>query len=339
MLTAAIEARNLSKIYGKKAVVSDVTFRVNPGEVYALVGPNGAGKTTIIRLVAGLAFPTSGEVYLAGDNPHEKPQVRRKLGAVVEAPAAFYPYMTGRGNLKLHAHLAGNVPKERIDEVLAMMELTDAADRKVGVYSLGMRQRLGVASAMLTHPEVLILDEPASGMDPLSLHLVHSVLREAAKNGTAVLLSTHHLDEVVAYCSRVAILEDGKLLDEVNLLDRRDRYRAKVSDSHRAAQALKPQPYIRHASARGEDVVFMLSQPDGLMQVATVLTQAGIRVMELGKDIFDLRSYYRERVQDKRVEREAQAVAMSSEPEADDLNTEVILKEPRPVKKVEEVKR
>jgi ABC-2 type transport system ATP-binding protein len=215
-----------------------------------------------------------------------------------------------------------------------MMELHDAADRKVGVYSLGMRQRLGVASAMLTKPEVLILDEPASGMDPLSLHLVHSVLKEAAENGTAVLLSTHHLDEVVAYCSRVAILEEGRLIDEVNLLDRRDRYRAKVSDSHRAAQALKTQPYIRHASARGEDVVFMLSQPEGLMQVATVLTQAGIRVLELGKDIFDLRSYYRERVQDKRVDREAQAVHM-----AEDLNAEVVLNEPKPVKKVEEVKR
>jgi ABC-2 type transport system ATP-binding protein len=332
MLTAAIETQHLSKIYRKKAAVQDVTFRVNPGEVYALVGPNGAGKTTIIRLVAGLAFPTSGEVRLVGENPHERPQVRRKLGAVVEAPAAFYPYLTGRGNLKLHADLAGNVPNKRIDEVLFMMELHDAADRKVGVYSLGMRQRLGVASAMLTKPEVLILDEPASGMDPLSLHLVHSVLKEAAENGTAVLLSTHHLDEVVAYCSRVAILEDGRLIDEVNLLDRRDRYRAKVSDSHRAAQALKTQPYIRHASARGEDVIFMLSQPEGLMQVATVLTQAGIRVLELGKDIFDLRSYYRERVQDKRVDREAQAV------QVEDLNADANLNEPKHLKK-EEVKR
>jgi ABC-2 type transport system ATP-binding protein len=344
MLTAAIETNNLSKIYRKKVAVQDVTFKVNPGEVYALVGPNGAGKTTIIRLVAGLAFPSTGEVRLAGDNPHEKPQVRRKLGAVVEAPAAFYPYMTGRGNLKLHADLAGNVPNSRIDEVLDMMELSDAADRKVGVYSLGMRQRLGVASAMLTHPEILILDEPASGMDPLSLHLVHSVLRQAAENGTAVLLSTHHLDEVVAYCSRVAILEEGKLIDEVNLLDRRDRYRAKVSDSHRAAQALKTQPYIRHVSAKGEDVVFMLSQPEGLNQVATVLVQAGIRVTELGKDIFDLRSYYRERVQDKRLERDVQAVPMSGNLGAEAMDTDAVLKEPaldkkEQSKKVEEVKR
>ncbi|MGL4610086.1 MAG: ABC transporter ATP-binding protein [Trueperaceae bacterium] len=322
MLTAAIETKNLSKVYRQKVAVQNVTFRVNPGEVYALVGPNGAGKTTIIRLVAGLAFPSSGEVYLAGSNPHEKPQVRRKLGAVVEAPAAFYPYMTGRGNLNLHADLAGNVTKERISEVLEMMGLSNAADRKVGTYSLGMRQRLGVASALLTRPEVLILDEPASGMDPLSLHLVHSVLRQAAENGTAVLLSTHHLDEVVAYCSRVAILEEGKLIDEVNLLDRRDRYRARVSDAHRAAQILNTQPYIRHASARGNDVIFMLGQPEGITQVATVLIQGGIRIAELGKDIFDLRSYYRERVQDKRAERESAQVMSEA------LNADSVLREP-----------
>jgi ABC-2 type transport system ATP-binding protein len=305
MLTASIETQKVTKIYGKRAIVQDVTFRVNPGEVYALVGPNGAGKTSIIRLVTGLAFPTSGTVRLLGYDPHERPSIKHKLGAVVEAPAAFYPYMTGRGNLQLHAKLAGGVTKERIAEVLEMMGLTEAADRKVGVYSLGMRQRLGVASALLTKPEVLILDEPASGMDPLSLHLVHSVLQQSAREGTAVMLSTHHLDEVVAYCSRVAILEEGRIIDEVNLLDRRDRYRVKVSDAVKAQQILKAQPYIRHASARSSDeVIFMLGQPEGLGQVAGVLSQAGIRIFELGKDSFNLRSYYRERVEESRQERQ-----------------------------------
>jgi ABC-2 type transport system ATP-binding protein len=305
MLTASIETHKVTKMYGKRAIVQDVTFRVNPGEVYALVGPNGAGKTSIIRLVTGLAFPTSGTVRLLGYDPHERPPIKHKLGAVVEAPAAFYPYMTGRGNLQLHAKLAGGVTKERIAEVLEMMGLTEAADRKVGIYSLGMRQRLGVASALLTKPEVLILDEPASGMDPLSLHLVHSVLQQSAREGTAVMLSTHHLDEVVAYCSRVAILEEGRIIDEVNLLDRRDRYRVKVSDAVKAQQVLKAQPYIRHASARSSDeVIFMLGQPEGLGQVAGVLSQAGVRIFEMGKDSFNLRSYYRERVEESRQERQ-----------------------------------
>ncbi|MBX3142691.1 MAG: ABC transporter ATP-binding protein [Trueperaceae bacterium] len=303
MATPVIETTNLTKSYGGRPVVRDFSFTVNPGEVYALVGPNGAGKTTVIRLVSGLAFPSSGSVRIMGQNPHQVPAVRRRLGAVVEAPAAFYPYLTGRGNLRLHGNLAGNVSDARIDEVLQMMELYQAADRKVGIYSLGMRQRLGVAAAMLTQPEVLILDEPASGMDPLSLHLVHTVLRRAAENGTAVLLSTHHLDEVVAYCTRVAILEEGALIDEVNLIDRRERYRARVTHAHQAKALLETTPFVKHVSVRGEEVVFIPNTPDDLGRVSPALAVSGIGVLEMSRDIFDLRAYYRDRVGSERARR------------------------------------
>ncbi len=297
MSTPAIATAALTKTYGTRSVVRDLTFTVNPGEVYALVGPNGAGKTTVIRLVAGLAFPTSGEVRILGRNPHQHPSVRRDMGAVVEAPAAFYPYLTGRANLRLHAELAGGVEPGRIDEVLGMMELDDAAERKVGVYSLGMRQRLGVAAAVLTRPKVLILDEPASGMDPLSLHLVHSVLRRSAEEGTAVLLSTHHLDEVVAYCTRVAILEEGALIDEVNLLDRRERFRVRVTDVAAGLRALEEEPeLVTHVSARGPELVFIPRDSHELGYVSTVLARAGVGVLEMNRDVFDLRAYYRERV-------------------------------------------
>ncbi len=303
MATPSIEVDHLTKRYGARPVVRDMNFTVNPGEVYALVGPNGAGKTTVIRLVAGLAFPSEGSVRMLGSNPHQDPSVRRKLGAVVEAPAAFYPYLTGRGNLRLHGRLAGGVEEDRIEDVLDMMELGNAAERRVGVYSLGMRQRLGVAAAMLTRPEVLILDEPASGMDPLSLHLVHSVLREAAEAGTAVLLSTHHLDEVVAYCTRVAIMEEGALIDEVNLLDRRERYRVSVDRPHDARALLDTQPWIRHAAVRGEEVVFIPSEVDAVGRISAILAEADIAVYELTRDIFDLRGYYRERVSSDRSRR------------------------------------
>lgn len=296
----AIQTENLTKAYGRRPVVRDLSFQVNPGEVYALVGPNGAGKTTVIRLVSGLAFPTSGSVRMLGADPHQQPAVRRRLGAVVEAPAAFYPYLSGRANLELHARLAGGVPNGRIREVLERMGLAAASDRRVGVYSLGMRQRLGVAAALLTRPEVLILDEPASGMDPLSLHLVHEVLREAAADGTAVLLSTHHLDEVVAYCSRVAILEEGELIDEVNLLDRRERYRARVSGAAAAAAALQTEPFVRHVSQRGDEVVFLLREGESVGRVPAVLVGAGVELLELTRDTFNLRAYYRERVKEDR---------------------------------------
>ncbi|HET9025921.1 MAG TPA: ABC transporter ATP-binding protein [Trueperaceae bacterium] len=303
MSTPAIASERLTKVYGKRQVVKDFTFRVNPGEVYALVGPNGAGKTTVIRLVSGLAFPTSGTVSIMGKDPHLRPEVRRELGAVVEAPAAFYPYLTGRANLQLHASLAGGVEPGRIAEVLNLMELSDASERKVGVYSLGMRQRLGVAAAILTHPRVLILDEPASGMDPLSLHLVHSVLRKAAEEGTAVLLSTHHLDEVVAYCTRVAILEEGVLIDEVNLFDRRERYRLRPTNIDEAVRLLSASPHVKHASVRGTEVVFIPASAKDLAAVTGVLAQGGVGVLEMNRDVFDLRAYYRERVSAERARR------------------------------------
>ena len=322
-MTAAIETEHLTKIYNKRPIIRDLSFKVNPGEVYALVGPNGAGKTTVIRLVSGLAFPSSGTVRMLGVNPLEKPSIRRRLGAVVEAPAAFYPYMTGRANLKLHARLAGNVTDTRISEVLELMELRNAADRKVGVYSLGMRQRLGVAAALLTRPEVLILDEPASGMDPLSLHLVHSVLQNAAQEGTAVLLSTHHLDEVVAYCSRVAILEEGELLDEVNLLDRRDRYRIRVSDVRRAKVILETQPFIKHINSRSGDLVFILADGMALGRVSVVLASQGIELFELSKDSFDLRSYYRERLAQQRSKLSEVKEPEATAPEPDNILMDV----------------
>jgi ABC-2 type transport system ATP-binding protein len=299
-MQAAIETHALTKRYGPRPIVRDLTFAVHPGEVFALVGPNGAGKTTVIRLVAGLAFPTSGTVRMLGEDPHETPSVRRRLGAVVEAPAAFYPYLTGRANLLLHARLAGGVATSRVREVLDQVELGHAADRKVRVYSLGMRQRLGVAAALLTRPEVLILDEPASGMDPLSLHLVHRVLRDAAGSGTAVLLSTHHLDEVVAYCSHVGILEEGLLIDEVDLRDRGTRVRALVDDVHNARLTLAAQTWVQEVFVRGRDVVFTLAERAAIDRVAGCLSAAGIALRELGHDSFDLRSYYRERVEAQR---------------------------------------
>lgn len=313
----AIETEQLTKAYGARPIVRELTFHVDPGEVYALVGPNGAGKTTVIRLVSGLAFPSSGRVRLLGADPHQQPEVRRRLGAVVEAPAAFYPYLTGRANLELHGRLTGGVPDARVNEVLDMMELGPAADRKVGVYSLGMRQRLGVAGAMLSEPEVLILDEPASGMDPLSLHLVHRVLRDAAAAGTAVLLSTHHLDEVAAYCSRVAILEEGVLVDEVDLRDRRARYRAGVSDVHAARVLLDTQPFVDQAAIRGNEVVFQLGKPEDLPKVAPVLTKAKIDLLSLSGDTFDLRAYYQERLGDRRQRQEADPESVEGEPARD----------------------
>ncbi len=287
-------AKGLGKRYGRRWVLTRVSFSVRAGEVYALAGPNGSGKTTIIRLVTGLAFPSRGEVRLLGENVHEAGwRARRHLGAVVEAPAAFYPHLTGRQNLERMAWMSGlSDAASRVREVLARLELLTVADRKVGSYSLGQRQRLGIAAAILAQPRVLVLDEPTSGLDPDGIQKVHELLAEEASQGVAVLVSTHHLREISAYANRVGILSGGRLVDEVALRPDQPRYRLLASDPDRAVGVLKTVPEVEDVQLRGEEVLFRGS-PEAAV---AALVPAGVGVRELTRDYFDLQAYYRERV-------------------------------------------
>ena len=299
----AVEVRGLSKSYGPNAVLEEVSLAVKPGEVYALTGPNGAGKTTLIRAMTGLAFPTAGEVRLLGLNVHtDGARARALLGAVVEAPAKFYPQLTGNQNLLLHASLAAMAPgRERVDrarlrEVLALLELTRMADRPVAEYSLGQRQRLGVASAILDHPKVLILDEPTSGLDPLGIGLIHRIVTGLASEGCAVILSTHHLREIATYAHRVGILSGGRLVDTVDLQARHTAFRFRVDHPAVAASSLESLSYVRRVSVRQPYAVTHLSSEGQVPDVLDHLARAGIRVFEASPDHFDLYEYYRERV-------------------------------------------
>jgi ABC-2 type transport system ATP-binding protein len=306
----AIAALGVSKRYGKFQVLESVTMKVLPGEVYALAGPNGAGKTTLIRLLTGLSFPTAGKVTVMNEDIHSGgARVRRYLGAVVEAPAAFYPHLTGRENLLAHASLAGGVgfapdgsmslrlDDNRIREVLTLVELLRMQDRQVREYSLGQRQRLGLAAAMLTNPKVLILDEPTSGLDPLGIGLVHRVLSSMAAAGTAVILSTHHLREVSSYAHKVCILGSGRLLDEVDLTARSSAYRFRVDDPPRAAAALSTQPFVTRAYSRPPYVIAHLTSETHAPEALRSLALERLRVFEAAPDHFDLYEYYRERVE------------------------------------------
>lgn len=300
----AVEVRGLGKKYGRSTVIESVSLSVNPGEVYALTGPNGAGKTTLIRCLTGLAFPTSGSVFLLGRNVHEEgPRARAYLGAVVEAPAKFYPQFTGVQNLKVHASLARLAPSgrrvgmERIREVLALLELTRMGDRRVAEYSLGQRQRLGVASAMLADPKVLILDEPTSGLDPLGIGLIHRIVTSLATSGCAVILSSHHLREISSYAHTVGILSGGRLVDSVDLRARSSAYRFRVDDPARAASTLSHLPYVSKVTGRLPYVVAQLSSEAAVPDALSRLMADGVRVFEAVPDLFDLDAYYRERVE------------------------------------------
>jgi ABC-2 type transport system ATP-binding protein len=210
ILADALSATNLTKHYGEVVAVDDLTFALEPGTITGFLGPNGAGKTTTLRLLLGLAEPTSGTALVFGRPYREIADPIRRVGAVLES-GDFDPGRSGRNHLRTLA-LAGGIEFERVKEVLALVELTAAADRVVRTYSLGMRQRLGLAGALLGDPELLILDEPSNGLDPAGMHWLRGFLRQFAQSGRTVLISSHVLAEVAQTVDSVLILGAGRLI-------------------------------------------------------------------------------------------------------------------------------
>ena len=207
-----LEVKSLTKQIKGKKIVDDVSFQVKKGEVFGLLGPNGAGKTTIIRMIVSLINRTSGQVIVKQhsiDNSFK--EAMEEIGAIVENPE-FYKYLSGYKNLLHYAHMSTKkISKERIAEVIKLVNLEDAIHNKVKTYSLGMRQRLGVAQALLHSPSLLILDEPTNGLDPQGIRDFRDYLRQLASEGISVLVSSHLLSEMELMCDRFAIIEKGKL--------------------------------------------------------------------------------------------------------------------------------
>lgn len=207
----ALSARSLTKVIGKRTIVDDVSFHVNAGEVYGFLGPNGAGKTTTIRMLVGLIAPTRGSVEICGlDIRRHFEDAMRCVGCIVETPD-LYRFMTGRENLEHFARML-RVKNDDIERVSSLVNMSHRLDQKVGTYSLGMRQRLGIAQAMLGKPRLLILDEPANGLDPAGIREIRELLRQLADEGLAVFVSSHLLAEIEMMCDRVAIIHKGRLL-------------------------------------------------------------------------------------------------------------------------------
>ncbi|MFC0627558.1 ABC transporter ATP-binding protein [Kribbella deserti] len=205
-----ITVENLSKRYGSHTAVNDVSFTVEPGSVTGFLGPNGAGKSTTLRMLTGLTPPTSGTATIAGRRYAELPNPGRVVGVMLDA-AAQHPGRTGRETLLLNSGLLG-VPAKRADEMLEAVGLTAAAKKRVGQYSLGMRQRLGIAAALLGDPAILILDEPANGMDPEGIRWMRGLLQDFASRGGTVVLSSHLLGEVQATVDRLVVIGGGRIV-------------------------------------------------------------------------------------------------------------------------------
>ena len=245
MAGKALEVQSLTKKIKDKVIVDNVSLSVEKGEIFGLLGPNGAGKTTIIRMIVSLIGRTQGSVFVNGYNldTHFKESMS-EIGAIVENPE-FYKYLSGYKNLRHYANMAKNkISEERIQEVIRVADLEEAIHQKVKTYSLGMRQRLGVAQALLHSPSLLILDEPTNGLDPQGIREFREYLRSITKEGISVLVSSHLLSEMQLMCDRYAIIEKGKLIhiSSINLLNDQNQevhtVMFEVSDLEMALQLL-----------------------------------------------------------------------------------------------------
>lgn len=207
-----LSVRNLNKRIGRKTIIHSISFDVREGEIFGFLGPNGAGKTTTIRMLVGLIKPTSGSVEIYGFDVQKQPEEALKyVGSIVENPE-MYPYLTGWENLMHFARMQDGIDESRIREVIELVHLGGRIHEKVRTYSLGMRQRLGIAQALLARPKVLILDEPTNGLDPKGIKEMRAFIRELASAGLAVFVSSHLLSEIQLLCDRVAIIGGGREL-------------------------------------------------------------------------------------------------------------------------------
>jgi len=212
-MSEVLSVKNLNKKFGKKQVLFDVSFDIEEGEILGFIGPNGAGKTTTIKLILGLQSINSGEVYINGiDMKKDFVKAIEKVGAIVESPD-MYMYLSGRKNLELVARMYENVDEERIDEVIKITGLENRINDKVSKYSLGMRQRLGIAAALINRPNLLILDEPTNGLDPEGIKELRDLMVDLAKKEKiAILISSHNLAELESFCTDVCIIKNGKII-------------------------------------------------------------------------------------------------------------------------------
>jgi ABC-2 type transport system ATP-binding protein len=290
-----VRARELVKRYKEVLAVDHIDLNVDAGDVYGFLGPNGAGKTTTLRMCLGLIVPSEGKVELFGRDPMRAGAAALEgVAGFVEAPR-FYPYLTGRKNLELLAALDGDGASARIEEVLDVVELRPRGGHRVGGYSHGMRQRLGIAAALLRRPRLLLLDEPATGLDPAGMRDMRALIRRLADEGITVLLSSHQLPEVQELCDRVAIVHSGRVVYEGALSDLRRQggagYRLRSTDDERALAILAAQRGVEH-TAHGEHGLSFQAQERDVGALTLALAREGIGILALTPELATLEDLF-----------------------------------------------
>lgn len=269
-LGAVIKTKNLTKVYGSQTSVNNLNMNVHQGEIYGFLGRNGAGKTTTIRMLLGLIKPTHGEIEIFGENFFSnQTEILRRIGSIVEVPG-FYGNLTAKENLLINAKIVGVKKKNAIEEALEIVGLQHETKKLVGKYSLGMKQRLGIARALLHYPELLILDEPVNGLDPIGIKEMRKLIMSLARErNITILISSHILSEIEQLVDRMGIIHEGKLLEEADFGTLRKRNRKylelQVSNENKAAMLLEENFGISDYEVHG----------DGLLRIYSHLGQQG----------------------------------------------------------------
>jgi ABC-2 type transport system ATP-binding protein len=281
-MTAVIEIAGLTKSYGGLRAVDGVSLTVNQGEVYGFLGPNGAGKTTTLRVLLGLIAPTSGRVAVLGQPPGSRAALA-VTGSFVEAPT-FYPYLSGRDNLAVLATYSG-VPRPRIDAVLDTVDLSDRARDRFSTYSLGMKQRLGVAAALLKDPELVVLDEPTNGLDPAGMRDMRALVRSLGAEGRTVLLSSHLMGEVQQICDRVGVINHGRMVVESTVADLRAGSELVVAGTPSDVARARLEAMAEVEAVRASDGALRVRVDEQHTAAVTrMLVTAGVAVTEVRRD-------------------------------------------------------
>ena len=279
-MVACIRLDHITKNYGSTLAVDNLTLEVESGEIFGLLGPNGAGKSTTLYMIAGLTHPKSGAITIFGKDLHKNfLEIAPRMGVLVERPS-FYDYLTVSRNLRLFAKLAGK--EVTIDRTLDLVGMLHLSDQKVGTLSTGMRQRLGLAQAFLTEPELLLLDEPTNGLDPeQSLEVIHLLRQLASDAAVTVVLSSHVMDEAEALCDRVAVINNGRLVtcDKTDALLSYDKTQIEVmmDSPEAAARRLAEEPWVHSVEIRRGRMLVRLNEPNP-HQLNTFLVGAGYQI-------------------------------------------------------------
>lgn len=283
-----VELQNVTKKIKGKTIIDNLSFSVRRGEVYGFLGPNGAGKTTTIRMMVGLMSMTSGNIMIEGHNIRtDRSKAMAHVGAIVENPE-LYKFMTGRKNLQHFVRMSGKpITEERIKEIVKLVDLENALDKKVKTYSLGMRQRLGVAQALLHNPSILILDEPTNGLDPAGIRELRDYLRHLAKKeNISILVSSHLLSEIELMCDRVLIIQNGKFVGERSLDPNEEGQqsaavviRFEVDNAAKAAEVLASAEWKTIVEADSAIKIELLH--DEIPAAVQKLVQAGVLIYEV----------------------------------------------------------